>query len=154
MIEFYSEANADSVIKEAKEFSKYLATNSFNALPYPFKQSANRITRTVFSDYTSKLQKKLKNDYAAAVVIGEMRGTERIMKYFEETGVFKDHPQKDLLYGDMLMLLNSLTNKVRNEFNFECNIDNDFINYRTEKYAKMDHIPEKQNNDEQPTFLS
>lgn len=143
MIEFYNEGNSKTVIKEAKEFSKYLAFNSTNALPHPFVQaSTTKTTRKAFLMYYTDLHKKLENDYAAAIVIGEMRGTERIMRYLEETSVFKEHPQRDLFYGDLVMLLGDLTKKIRSEFNFECNVNDEFIIDRTEKYAKMEHIGE------------
>jgi hypothetical protein len=137
---FYSEENVSHVITQAKEFALYLATNSLNATPNPIKQNA-KVTAKVFFTFYNNLQTKLANDYSAAVVIGEMRGIERVIKYLEETDVFKNEAERDELYGDMLFVINDLSKRCKKDFNFECNVDQEFIVKRTEEYLARHASP-------------
>lgn len=140
---FYSESNVDCVTREAKEYSDYLSKNSIENFGTPFSKDSTRITRKVFADHQKGVKDKIYNDFCASLIMGEMRGYERIMKYLEETDVFKDGEERDNFYSDILMLMKDLSVKIREDFGFLTNISNKYLDERFDKYInrnKTEHI--------------
>lgn len=139
MDEFFTEDKSNNIVQEAKDFAAYLTQNIFNVISIPFSlDNTPKISRKTFYTYVAALRSKIYNDCSAAVVMGEMRGIERVMKYLEESDTFKNDPQRDLFYGDLLMMLSDLNGKIKKEFHFDCNVDKDFVIERTNRYVNTE----------------
>ncbi len=129
----------DTIIQDSKEWSKSNADILRNTR-HPFTNNESpKITRKAFLTYRGELITLFENNNAAAAVIGELRGLERIMRYFENTAIFKDHPDRAEFHADMLQLLKGIADSVKKEYGCITNVTEKYADKRVWDYQKTFH---------------